>query len=73
MSNVVNCKNILNVIISVSETLYGPRHEKPCLRRFANNTSADQPAHPCSLISAFVIHLLETSIFKLALSKISIL
>ena len=73
MSNTVNCKNILNVIISVSETLYGPRHEKPCLWRFGNNTSTDQPAHLRSLISAFVIHLLETSIFKLALSKISIL
>ena len=37
-----------------------------------DNTGADQPAHPRSLISAFVIHLLESSIFKLASSKISI-
>ena len=34
--------------------LYGPRCEKTCLRRFANNKDADQPAHPSSLISAFI-------------------
>ena len=33
----------------------GNRREKTCLRWFANNTGADQPAHPRSLISAFVI------------------
>ena len=37
-----------------------------------NNTGVDHPAHPRSLISAFVIHLLERSIFKLASSKILI-
>ena len=35
-------------------TAYGPRLEKTCLRGFANNTGADQPAHLRSLISAFV-------------------
>ena len=52
---------------------YGPRREKPCLRRFANNTGADQPAHPRSLISAFVIRYLESIICKLATGEISIL
>ena len=33
----------------------GPRREKTCLRGFTNNTGADQPAHPRSLTSAFVI------------------
>ena len=51
----------------------GPQREKTCLRRFANNTGADQPGHPRSLISTFVIRLLERSIFKLASSKISII
>ena len=69
MSNMVNCKNILNVIISESETQYGPGREKPCLWRFAKNTGAYQPAHLCSLISTFVIRLLKTSIFKLASCK----
>ena len=50
---------------------YGPRREKTCLRRFANNTGADQPAHPRSLISAFVIRVLLSTISKLATSEIS--
>ena len=37
-----------------------------CLRRLANNTGADQPAHPRSLISAFIIRVLESTISKLA-------
>ena len=49
---------------------YGPQREKTCLRGFANNTGADQPAHPRSLISAFVIHLLESTISILATSEI---
>ena len=39
-------------------TICGPRREKTCLRGFGNNTGADQPAHPRSLISAFVIRVL---------------
>ena len=39
---------------------------------FANNTGADQPAHPCSLISAFVIRFLESNICKVTTGKISI-
>ena len=37
---------------------------------FANNKDTDQPAHPSRVISAFVIHFLE-SIYKLATSEIS--
>ena len=37
-----------------------------------NNKGTDQPAHPCSLISAFVIRLLESTISKLATSESSI-
>ena len=51
---------------------YGPRREKTCLRGFANNTGADQPAHPRSLISALVIRFLESIICKLATGEISI-
>ena len=51
----------------------GPRHEKNCLRGVANKKGADQPALPRSLFSAFVICLLETIIFRLAMSEISIL
>ena len=52
--------------------IYGPRREKTCLWGFANNTGADQPAHPCSLISNFVIHFLESTICKLATGELSI-
>ena len=38
----------------------------------ANNTGADQPAHPRSLISAFVIRFLESIICYLATGEISI-
>ena len=51
---------------------YGPRREKTCLRGFADNTGADQPAHLRRLISAFVIRFLESLIFKLATSENSI-
>ena len=49
----------------------GPRREKTCLQGFANNTGADQAAHPRSLISAFVIRDFESTISKLATSEIS--
>ena len=51
---------------------YGPQHEKTCLQGFANNTGADQPVHPRSLVSAFVILFLVSNIFNLATHKISI-
>ena len=50
---------------------YGPGPEKTCLLGFANNTGTDQPAHPRSLISAFVISFLESIIYKLATGEIS--
>ena len=44
---------------------------KTCLPGFANNPSADQPAHLRSLISAFVFRLLESIMSRLATSEIS--
>ena len=41
-------------------------------RGFANNTGADQPAHTRSLIRAFIIRFLESTISKLATSESSI-
>ena len=41
-------------------------------RGVANNKGTDQPAHQCSLISAFVIRFLESIISKLATSEMSI-
>ena len=39
----------------------------------ANNKGADQPAHPRSQISAFVIRSLQSKIARLATDKTSIL
>ena len=52
---------------------YGPRRQKTCLQGFVNNKGADQPAHPCSLTSAFVIRLLKSIITKFATSEFSVL
>ena len=52
---------------------YGPRHEKTCLRWFAKYKGPDQPTHPRSLISAFIINFSESIISKLATSKIPII
>ena len=50
---------------------YGPGHAKMCLKTYANNKGADQPAHPRSLISTFVVRCLDSMICILALSKVS--
>ena len=54
------------------QDIYGPRREKTCLQGFANNTGADQPVRPHSLISAFVIRYLESIICKLTTGEILI-
>ena len=51
-----------------NQTTLWPRREKTCLWGFANNTGADQPAHPGRLISPVVIRFLESVISKLATS-----
>ena len=50
---------------------FAPRREKTYLQGFVNNTVADQPAHPRSLIIAFVVRFVESIICKLAKGKIS--
>ena len=49
---------------------YGLWREKTCLWVFANNKGADQPVHPPSLISTFVIRFLKSVISYLATSEI---
>ena len=41
---------------------YEPDHEKMCLMSYAYNKCADHPAHPRSLISAFVVRCLDSII-----------
>ena len=46
-------------------------HEKTCLMSYANNKGADQPAHPRSLISAFVVRCLDSIIYLDYIAEIS--
>ena len=48
-----------------------PGHEKICLMSYANNKGADQPAHPRSLISAFVVRCLDSIISLDSIAEIS--
>ena len=45
-------------------------HEKICLISYVNNKGADQPVHPRSLISAFVVRWLDSIISLLRNFKI---
>ena len=53
-------------------SLYTDENEQNLSSGVWEQQSADQPAHPHSLISTFVIRLLKSIISKLATSKISI-
>ena len=48
-----------------------PGHEKMCLVSYANNKGTDQPAHPRSPISAFVVHCLDSIISLDSIAEIS--
>ena len=50
-------------------SINGPRGENTCLWRFANNKSADQPAHPRSLISVFLFVYWKVSYLDLLRAK----
>ena len=51
--------------------IHEPGHEKMCLMPYANNKGADQPAHPRSLISAFVVRCQDRMIPLVYISEIS--
>ena len=46
-----------------------PGHEKMCHISYANNKGADQPAHPRSLISAFVVRCLDSLMSLVSVTK----
>ena len=48
-----------------------PRHEKMCLMSYANNKGADRPAQLRILISAFVVHCLDSIISLDSIAEIS--
>ena len=47
------------------------RHEKMCLMPYKDNKGADQPAHPRSLISTFIVHSLDSIMSVDTMFKIS--
>ena len=51
--------------------LFEPGREKTCLMSYANNKGADQPAHLRSLISAFLVHCLDSVMYLVSVTKIS--
>ena len=57
--------------ILATETKIRPGHATICLMSYANNKGADQPAHPRSLISTFVVRCSDSMMCILALSKVS--
>ena len=62
--------------ISVQQPFYyiainEPGHEKMCLMSDVNNKGTDQPAHPRSLISAFVVRCLDSIISLDSIAEIS--
>ena len=71
-NNPVLSKIRIDMYMYVAQQVQPSQHMKTCLPWFANNTGADQPAHPRSLISAFVILFLESFICKLATGEILI-
>ena len=60
-----------NFPFSLYHVTNGPRRDKTCLQGFGNNIGTYQLAWMHSLISAFVVRLLESIISKLATSKFS--
>ena len=51
--------------------VYEPGYEKMCLMSYANNKGTDLPAHPRSLISAFVVRCLDSIISLDSTAEIS--
>ena len=63
----LGCKFSSTVHLEIRELC----HQKTCLMPYANNKDADQPAHPRSLVSAFIIHSIDSIITIDAIPKFS--
>ena len=65
------CQSDIFFALIYNKIIFEPGHEKTCLMSYANNNGADQPAHPRSLISAFVIRCLDSVMSLNSVTKIS--
>ena len=65
LQNLLSAAVVIGALrVKIHMSPFRPELEKTCLRGFANNKGADQPAHPRSLISDFVIRFLENIIYE---------
>ena len=71
ISKVTNNEKDKPCKIKTKQITTEPGHEKMCLMSYANNKGADQPAHPRSLISAFVVSCLDSIISLAFIAEIS--
>ena len=70
--SIENIKYIRSYLVQVKlPKTNEPGHEKTCIMSYANNKGADQPAHPRSLISAFVVRCLDSVMSLVSVTKIS--
>ena len=69
----IRCSQILYELTTKSVVMLSIElgHAKMCLMPHADNKGADQPAHPRSLISAFVVRSLDSIISLVSRSEIS--
>ena len=65
------CRIWLWSSLSAYTNFYLSRAMRKCVMWYANNKGADQPAHPRSLISAFVVHCLDSIISLASIAEIS--
>ena len=61
----------LSVMLNAYAVLHVSRAMRKRVMSYANNKGADQPAHPCSLISAFVVRCLDSIISLDSIAEIS--
>ena len=62
--------SVLIKLFCICTLIFEPRHEKTCLCHMRIKR-VDQPAHPRSLISVFVVRCLDSIISLVSISKIS--
>ena len=63
--------SIIGLVMTIKIIIIKSRAMRKCLMSHGNNKGADQPVHPRSLISAFVVHCLDSIISLDSIGEIS--
>ena len=66
----INQPDNAKVLFLKTQQICEQHHEKTCLCHMRTTTGADQPAHPCILVSTFAVCWVDTRIPVLAKFKI---